>query len=599
MGGLKFGGSLTERDYEMLERSCVSREMADAAGLFRVDSLEGAEMFARKADAFHSYAGIVFPYYWPGKPGEARDYRLRRDVPDEAMQPDGSIKESAKYISAPRAKNMLYFAPGTRPEWLLDVALPVLFVEGEKKLLAMWMLAWLFAEDGRPAFLPVGVSGVWNWRTSELQGEKKIKVWIPDLNKIEWKGRVVYLLFDANVHYNDSVKAARDKLAYLLKSWRAQVLYVTLPLGLDPSINGADDYMRAFGPEKLMALIERAAQGVYPECQDVGEHYKLRDWAVMEDIAKLMFARWGWSLEEIDTFLSLNGTWGGRRSKTFRLSQVALYKRITRAPDDMTEADKRDAQRFASRRLKGLLGSPATSKQPAVIGAIERTLTIELVKITDKGGGPKKLGTQYRITHIPFLEALRLSKEIYDAREYEGEKITSPGKAREIAARVIADKYMLENASAKVRQERAAQLRERAEKVEARKTPDYAVIQKRFEKWVMDKAKAVWWEMYQDGRTAGQIEDYFDFWGRELAKIGKKRFDRKKQQAQIDQEDVGDFESITPAMHGGSPDAFAGGVETVPINSPFIMEHDDTPNWPTEEELDEILAEIVGEGGDC
>jgi hypothetical protein len=41
--------------------------------------------------------------------------------------------------------------------------LPLIITEGEFKTLALWRLAnWNHGE--RPRFLPVGVSGVYNWR---------------------------------------------------------------------------------------------------------------------------------------------------------------------------------------------------------------------------------------------------------------------------------------------------------------------------------------------------------------------------------------------------------------------------------------------------
>jgi hypothetical protein len=54
---------LTAQDCSMLESSYISRDIAAAAGLFRVASLEGRALVGRKDKG--DYGGIVFPYRWP------------------------------------------------------------------------------------------------------------------------------------------------------------------------------------------------------------------------------------------------------------------------------------------------------------------------------------------------------------------------------------------------------------------------------------------------------------------------------------------------------------------------------------------------------
>ena len=43
-----FGGDLTAGDYEAMAARWITPEVADAAGIRRVDSIEGCEMFVRK-----------------------------------------------------------------------------------------------------------------------------------------------------------------------------------------------------------------------------------------------------------------------------------------------------------------------------------------------------------------------------------------------------------------------------------------------------------------------------------------------------------------------------------------------------------------------
>src|SRR5436309_1986222 len=155
--------ALTDADLRLLSASFISPELAQSAGLFRVASYDGGLIVGRNGNA--DYSGIVFTYSLPGNP-HPRDYRLRRDYPDLEQKSDGTIKEKAKYLSPPGRSNLLYFVPMTNPDWLADRSLPICLTEGEKKTLALWRLSWHGLSDSAsiPCFLPVGLSGVWNWR---------------------------------------------------------------------------------------------------------------------------------------------------------------------------------------------------------------------------------------------------------------------------------------------------------------------------------------------------------------------------------------------------------------------------------------------------
>jgi hypothetical protein len=252
---------LTDRDLNVLSASFISRELALSSGIFRVDSHDGAEIVGRNGNA--DYSGLIFPYHLPESP-LPREYRLRRDNPDMEQGSDGRIKQKRKYLSPPGRGNLLYFVPMTASEWLKDTNLPVCITEGEKKTLALWELSWLGLSDSAtsPRFLPVGLSGVWNWRGKIGKGENErgqkrdIKGVIPDFGLIEWKGRTVYLIFDANVKTNDSVQAARLGLAKELIRRGAVVRLVDLPeINGD---NGVDDLLALKGADYVFALLDTA-----------------------------------------------------------------------------------------------------------------------------------------------------------------------------------------------------------------------------------------------------------------------------------------------------------------------------------------------------
>lgn len=240
--------NLTESDYCNLEKSFISREIAKAAKIRRVDDLEGAETVGKQRAAGTNYAGIIFPYFLPLNYDRPREYRLRRDQPDYEQKSDGTQKEKGKYLSPPGARNMLYFPPDVQDEWLADISLPVAITEGEKKTLGLHHLSRQnMGESSRPHFLPIGLSGVWNWRGSIGKtlnaggGRIPVKGVIPDFNLIEWNGRNVFIVFDANAKTNEKVNAARRELAKELKGRDAIVSIVELPE--IESINGVDDLL--------------------------------------------------------------------------------------------------------------------------------------------------------------------------------------------------------------------------------------------------------------------------------------------------------------------------------------------------------------------
>jgi uncharacterized protein (DUF927 family) len=256
MSETDFKKTLTESDLAMLARSYITPELAAQAGLYRVDSIEGARLVGRNGNM--DCSGIVFDNYWPGV-NLPREHRLRRDKPELEVQ-DGQRKEKNKYLSPPGGANLLYFVPGTSPESLSDCSLPIVITEGEKKTLALYRLAHHDSEGRR--FLPIGLPGVWNWRgtigkeNNEKGARCDVKGPIPDLDRLKWDARIVYIIFDFNVATNGGVKAARRELAKELTRRGAQVRFVDLPQV--EGVNGVDDLLAIKGPVFVLALIMRA-----------------------------------------------------------------------------------------------------------------------------------------------------------------------------------------------------------------------------------------------------------------------------------------------------------------------------------------------------
>ena len=123
---------------------------------------------------------------------------------------------------------MLYLVPDVERSLLADPELTMVITEGEFKTLALWRLA-NFGGPSRPRFLPLGLSGVYNWRgtigkTTGPDGARiDIKGAIPDLGWIVWLGRRVIIAYDADAVTKESVRFARSELAANLRGRGAVV----------------------------------------------------------------------------------------------------------------------------------------------------------------------------------------------------------------------------------------------------------------------------------------------------------------------------------------------------------------------------------------
>ncbi len=122
--------SLSATDFEMLARSWITPELATAAGIWRVTSMEGGAVLGRNGNA--DYSGLVCPYTWPGTPSP-REYRLRLDHPEMEVQPDGSVKTRRKYLAPFGRGNLVYFAPNISADALSDTSIPIIITEGERR----------------------------------------------------------------------------------------------------------------------------------------------------------------------------------------------------------------------------------------------------------------------------------------------------------------------------------------------------------------------------------------------------------------------------------------------------------------------------------
>jgi hypothetical protein len=263
--------SLPESDLAALTReSWVDRATADAFGLSRVSSQAGAELVGRKADR-EDYSGVVFPVYWPGEE-RPREYYLRRDHPPLEQSSNGIPKPKGKYLAPPGRGNLLLFGPGESPEVLADPSVPILLVEGLKKLCAAWRLARHHTDAAQ--FLACGISGSWNWRgtvgkTVDANGARvSIKGPIADLPRVTWQGRRVLLIFDSDGATNPKVAQAREAFAEDLRARGAEVVVVYLPCLDGVATTGFDTLCAAWEPGRVLVWLAQLAMGAATACAD-------------------------------------------------------------------------------------------------------------------------------------------------------------------------------------------------------------------------------------------------------------------------------------------------------------------------------------------
>ena len=187
----------------------------------------------------HEYAGWLVLYTDPkGKPYTHNGNPFYRLKPDS-----GQIKghDAPKYLTAKGAGNRPYFSPFLDSKHISEVR-DVVITEGEKKTDSLTI----------HGFPTIGLAGVWSWKDGRSGGM------LPELEAINWRGRNTFIVFDSDVVLKDPVKKALEALCNALTEKGANVRVATLPMDLDGSKNGADDFLVKYGREALRQLLGKA-----------------------------------------------------------------------------------------------------------------------------------------------------------------------------------------------------------------------------------------------------------------------------------------------------------------------------------------------------
>lgn len=208
----------------------------------------------------HSWGnGWVIPF---DRPDATEGYhRVKLDYPRH------NGKGVAIKYESPRGKpNRAYFPPGFDELW--HDSTTFIFTEGEKKALAVSQLE-----------LPcIGLVGVWGWQETRPRsdagrafGPRRL---ISDLQRIDWKGKTVVVVFDSDVVRKPEVQLAETRLAETLKKQGADVCVARLPGGGDGKV-GADDFIVTHGADAFRRVLADAKEPELPPAPDP------MDWARM------------------------------------------------------------------------------------------------------------------------------------------------------------------------------------------------------------------------------------------------------------------------------------------------------------------------------
>jgi hypothetical protein len=193
------------------------------------------------AENFKERAGILIPYFeFSGR--QLTDYCRVRYL----QEPSGfdRLIATQKYVqpigTPPRA-----YLPSCVP-WkdVIKGNEPIILTEGEFK-------AACAAKHGYNA---IGLGGVYAWKSKRLG-----VAFLPELAKIDWKERPVYLIFDSDIHWKPPVRQALIALADELVLQGAKPFQVLLP-SISNGKAGLDDFIVSEGVEALEPLIEDATE---------------------------------------------------------------------------------------------------------------------------------------------------------------------------------------------------------------------------------------------------------------------------------------------------------------------------------------------------
>ncbi len=220
---------LWEPHLQDLRSSGLSEETIAASGCY-----SATEATVRELLGFGVGPGLVFPF-----PGTEDN----RGVPFVQVKPDTRpawMEGGGKYLTPKNGGCRLYVPPILSPDVLSNPKMPLTLTEGCKKALKA-------AQEGLPC---VALAGVDAWKDQRTGRSKPI----PDLDRIAWKDRTAYVVYDSDLATKPTVRGAEFRLTRELRDRRAQVYAIRIPGGPNGEKVGLDDYLCTHSVEAFCAI---------------------------------------------------------------------------------------------------------------------------------------------------------------------------------------------------------------------------------------------------------------------------------------------------------------------------------------------------------
>lgn len=244
---------LDERHIAELRKSGLTDQTILAAGLRSDRDQSITEILGWRPKAHSWDAGLVFPFR-NADTSDSKYARVKLDYP--RLAGDG---KPIKYESPRKQQNRAYFPPQFAE--IFAQAHVVLATEGEKKTLAAW----------QAGFCCIGLVGVWGFQNKRLRDDRGkafgLRQLIPDLAGLDWRGKIVAIVFDSDVGERPDLQLAEYRLAELLIAKGATVRVVRLPQ-VGQGKTGLDDFLVHHcdaGPTVLQELINKAEEPQMPK----------------------------------------------------------------------------------------------------------------------------------------------------------------------------------------------------------------------------------------------------------------------------------------------------------------------------------------------
>lgn len=238
-------------------RELVIAKLA-TSGLTAADGVAlGVSGHARKEvtsldPSFDPAAGLRLPYWEPlapdvpaaGWPKAPPFFRLR--YLEEPVGFGKDAKELKRYVQPTGSVSCVYFPRLLALGWakVLGVTSNALFVtEGELKA----------AKACKAGYATIGLGGVDAFRAS-----KAGFLVLPDLERIVWPGRTVYVCYDSDTRTNPNVARALQALGDQLRDLGAFPYVATCPDVTGREKTGLDDLLVAQGDDAMLELVRHA-----------------------------------------------------------------------------------------------------------------------------------------------------------------------------------------------------------------------------------------------------------------------------------------------------------------------------------------------------